>query len=767
MMRRGWQRARAALLPFVWGVALAGDLGANQEQASPPPVPPARSGAPTGTPPRSLVSRDATGAVTLHAVRLDGPLRIDGRLDDALYRDVSPISDFTQIEPQEGRAATERTELWLAFDDDNVYVSVRCFETEPDRVVAKEMRRDHSTIWIGDDIVSFAFDTFRDRRNGVEFTVNSIGGRQDGQSTNERQWNGDWNTIWDVEVGRFEGGWTVETAIPFKSLRYRPGAEQIWGFNAFRTNRWKNELSFLIPIPKERGQGGLHMASLAAPLVGIVAPSGAKNLEVKPYVISSATGQRTASSGMADDLTGDFGVDVKYGVTQNVTTDLTYNTDFAQVEADQQQVNLTRFSLFFPEKREFFLENAGTFAFGSAATTGAGSGDTPILFYSRRIGLEGGRAVPIDVGGRVTGRLGRYNVGFLNIQTSDDAATGAPSSNVSVVRVKRDLLRRSSVGLMVTGRNEASGGTGDNLAYGVDGTFAFFANLAVNTYWARTKTTGLSRHDTSYRTQLDYAGDRYGVQLERLVVGDNFNPGVGYVRRDDMRRTFGQLRFSPRPRASTIVRKYSWTAAVALIEDGGGRVESRERSADFGIDFQNADRFMLEYSGVHEFLPAPFRIAPGVTLPVGGYDFNNVRVGFNRAQLHRLSGNLSAEYGTFYNGHKTTLGLSGSRVNLGTRLSVEPTYSINRVDLDQGAFATHLAGARVTWTATPLMFTSALMQYNSGSRALSANVRLRWEYRPGSELFVVYNEERDALARRFPDLTNRAFIVKVNRLFRF
>jgi hypothetical protein len=711
-----------------------------------------------------LMSKAADGAVTLRAVPLNEPLRIDGRLDEALYADVRPISDFIQIEPQEGRPATERTEVWLAFDQDNLYVVFRNFETQPERVVAREMRRDHSTVWSGDDIVSFMLDTFHDRRNAVEFTVNSIGGRQDGQTTNERQYNGDWNTIWDFAVGRFDGGWIVETAIPFKSLRYRPGVDQTWGFNAFRTNRWKNELSFLIPVPKERGQQGLHMSSLAAPIVGIVAPSGAKNLEIKPYAISDVTGQR-AGSGISSVVSGDVGVDVKYGVTQNLTADLTYNTDFAQVEADTQQVNLTRFSLFFPEKREFFLENAGTFTFGLTGNANT-AGDTPLLFYSRRIGLEGGRSVPIDGGGRVTGRVGRFTLGLLNIQSAGDAAA-APATNFSVVRVKRDLLRRSSIGLMMTGRHESGDGPGDNLAYGVDGTFAFFSALAINTYWARTDTRGLSGNATSYRGQLDYTGDRYGLQLERLAVGDSFNPGVGFVRRADMRRTFAQGRFSPRPRASTLVRKYSSTGTLALIEDGAGRLESREQSAAFGVDFQNADRFNVDYGAFYELLPSPFRIASAITLPAGGYRYRNARVGFTRAQLHRVSGTLSAEYGTFYNGHKTTVGVSGGRMNLATRLSVEPTYSVNRVELAQGSFTAHLAGARATWTATPLMFTSAFLQYNSSNHAVSANVRFRWEYRPGSELFVVYNEERDTLARRFPQVGSRAFIIKVNRLLRF
>ena len=223
------------------------------------------------------VTRQEGAPPIIRATRVEA-LTIDGRLDEAFYRTVEPVTDFVQIEPEEGSPATEKTEVWIAFDRENVYVTYRNWESRPDRVVAKEMRRDANNMWQGDDIVSFFMDTFYDRRNGVEFTVNSIGGRSDGQTSNERQYNGDWNTVWDFAVGRFEGGWTVEIALPFKSLRYRPGENQIWGFNSFRTNRWKNELSFLTPVPKSRGQGGLHQASMAAQLVGNTAPSGSKNL---------------------------------------------------------------------------------------------------------------------------------------------------------------------------------------------------------------------------------------------------------------------------------------------------------------------------------------------------------------------------------------------------------------------------------------------------------------------------------------------------------
>ncbi len=744
-----------------------GGLASPAAPARSPDLPFAFDGPPPPVPPE-VVARDAAGRATIRAVRLTAPLRLDGRLDEAFYTTVRPISDFIQTEPQEGAAATEKTELWLAFDRDNVYVSFRCWESHPERLVANEMRRDNGTIWGGNDNVSFGFDTFYDRRNSFQFTVNPIGGRQDGQVTNERQWNGDWNAIWEVKVGRFEGGWTGEVAIPFKSLRYRPGQAQIWGFNAFRTNRWKNEISFITRIPNALGQRGLLQASLGATVVGLEAPSGSRNVEIKPYAISDLKSDRVATPKISNDASGDFGVDAKYGVTQNLTTDLTYNTDFAQVEADEQQVNLTRFGLFFPEKREFFLENQGIFSFGGVGGGFmGGGGDTPILFYSRRIGLNEGRAVPIQAGGRLTGRLGRFSVGALNIRTDDEPVPGARATNFSVIRVKRDLLRRSSVGLLLTGRSIGQSGAGTNTVYGVDGTFAFFDNLAVNTYWARTRTDRLSGDDTSYRAQLDYAGDRYGAQVERLVVGDDFNPEIGFVRRDDMRRTFAQLRFSPRPRSIKAVRRFSWIGSMLYIENGARRLETRDGNGEFAIEFQNSDRFSVNYGTNYEFLPRPFRIAPGVTVPVGGYDFDSVRVGFTLGSQRKQSGNFSVEYGTFYSGHKTAIAVSRGRVNVTPQLSLEPTYSLNKVDLEEGSFTTHLLGSRVTYTMTPLMFASALVQYNSGSHLVTANVRLRWEYRPGSELFVVFNEERDTLAPRFPALANRALIVKVNRLFRF
>jgi hypothetical protein len=509
-------------------------------------------------------------------------------------------------------------------------------------------------------------------------------------------------------------------------------------------------------------------ASLAATVVGLDVPDGSRSLDVKPYATSSVATDATRPGARVNDLDADVGVDARYGLTQTLSADLTYNTDFAQVEADEAQVNLTRFSLFFPEKREFFLENQGMFAFGGAVTSGqmAGVGDTPILFYSRRIGLSGSRVVPIVAGGRVTGRAGRYSIGALNIETGDESRAQINGSNVTAVRLKRDILRRSSVGAIVTGRDERRDGAAASTTLGVDGTFGFFDNLAINTYWAQTRTPGGRGDDRSYRAQIDYSGDRYGVQLEHLMVGDNFNPTVGFIRRDDMRRSFGSFRFSPRPRSIAAVRRLSWTGSVAYVENTRGRLETREQVGEFAVEFQNSDRVSVAYTDQYEFLPRPFPIAPTVTLPVGPYHFGFLKIGWEMGAQRRTSTNLLLERGGFFDGHKTALTASRGRLSVTSRFSVEPTYAVNWVSLPLGEFVAQVGGARLTFTMTPRMFASGLVQYNSSLRTVSANVRFRWEYHPGSELFLVFNEERDTRVPRFPGLATRSLIVKVNRLLR-
>ena len=723
----------------------------------PPPVPPA------------VFNRDAAGRMTIRAIRLAEPLDIDGTLDERLYVDVPPLTDFVQIEPIEGAPATEQTEVWLAFDDDNVYISARCHDSAPESVwIANELRRDSFNI-AQNEFIDIVLDTFYDRRNGINLTINPLGGRMDGQITDERDYSADWNPVWSVRAGRFDGGWTFESAIPFQSLRYRPGRAQVWGFSITRQVRWKNEKSSLVPLPISRG---IMLISQAATVVGIEAPGGGgRTLELKPYAIGDFTTDRRAVPAVANDLSAAAGLDVKYGLTQNLVADLTVNTDFAQVEVDEQQVNLTRFGLFYPEKREFFLENQGVFAFGGTASNlfGDASLNVPILFYSRRIGLEeqGGALseAPIDAGGRLTGRVGPFSIGALNIRTGDQPAADAAATNFSVLRLKSDVLRRSSIGALLTRRSVSRRAPGANVTYGLDGTFSFHDNLNVNTYWAGTDTAGME-DEISYRAQLDYAGDRYGVQAERLVVGTGFNPEVGFMRREDFERSFASFRFSPRPQSIAAVRKFSWDASIDHIADRTGLLETREQYGHFGIEFENSDLFDVAWTRSYEFLKAPFEIAPEVVLPVDGYGFQQVEVMFTLGGQRPFAGSLAVARGSFYGGDKTSVTLGQGRLEVTPRLSLEPSVSLNWIDLPQGRFSTELVTTRTTYSLSPLMFVSALVQYNSSTGSLGANVRLRWEYQPGSELFVVYNEARDTLRPGRPELQSRALIVKINRLFR-
>ena len=738
--------------------------------------------------PPDVVSRDDRGRTTIRAIKLTEGIRLDGVLDEPVYHTVSAITGFVQLMPDEGAPATEQTDAWIMFDSTNIYVSARLWESAPpSEWVANEMRRD-TTQLRDNDSFWVAFDTFYDRRNGVAFYTNTLGAIGDLIFTNEGNPNSDWNTVWDVRTGRFDGGWTVEMEIPFKSLRYRPGPTQVWGIQLRRTIRRKNELALLTPVPIAAGRRGFFRLSDAATMVGLEVPGASNNLEIKPYGITGLTTDLSASPPTRNAGDGDVGVDVKYGITQNLTADLTYNTDFAQVEVDEQQVNLTRFGLFFPEKREFFLEGQGIFDFArggapsprdsalrqegdGSSRRASGGGNAPTLFYSRRIGLEKGTIVPIVGGGRVTGKTGPFDVGALNIQTDDEAISGADPTNFTVVRVKRDILRRSTVGAIFTNRSVSLVGDGVNQTYGVDGTFSFYDNVSLLAYVARTQTPGLEAQDTSYQGQFTYAGDRYGFQAEHLVVEDNFVPEIGFLRRDNFRRSYGTGRFSPRPRSIDAIRQFRLEGSFDYILTAEtGLVETRQTQLGFSTEFENSDRVGVSVADNYEFLVEPFEPGPGVTLPIGGYSFRDVEATYSPGAQRPLTGRFTVRVGEYFNGDIRSVGFTRGRLAVTERLSVEPTVSVNWIDTPQGAFRTDLVVARVTYTFTPRMFFGGLVQYNSATDSISNNLRLRWEYSPGSELFVVYTEEQDTdplRPDRFSELRNRGFVVKVNRLFRF
>ncbi|MCY3844550.1 MAG: DUF5916 domain-containing protein [Acidobacteria bacterium] len=738
----------------------------------PPPIPPA------------VVTRDG-GRATVRAIRLQTGLRVDGRLDEPVYRQVAPVSDFIQQLPDEGAPATERTDAWVMFDDENFYVAGRCWDSAPPSEWAATDRQRDSRTMLNNDLFGFLIDTFYDRRNALLFYANPLGGFVDQQITNEGNPNRDWNPVWDVRTDRFHGGWTIEMVVPFKSLRYRPTRDQVWGIQLRRTVIRKNEWAYLTLIPISAagfgGRGGVFRVSAAGTLVGLEAPPAGTPLEIKPYAIGGVATDLGARPPKRRDGDGAFGVDLKYGVTENLTADFTYNTDFAQVEVDEQQVNLTRFNLFFPEKREFFLEGRGIFDFarGSFRTARSlrresvfGGGDAPTLFYSRRIGLSGSRVVPILGGGRLTGKVGAFDVGALAIRTDDETATSADDTAFTVLRVKRDLLRRSSVGALVTHRTRSLDGVGSNAAYGADASFSFFDDLNLLGYYARTRTTGRAGRDASYQARLDYGGDRYGFELDHLLVERNFAPEVGFLRRDNFRRTSVSARFSPRPQSIESVRQFVLEASLDyFLAADTERLETRQTQIAFQTELENSDRFGVRLSDSYELLVAPFSPSGAdLAIPVGGYDFRDVRLTYILGPQRPLTGSVEVASGGYFGGRLTSVDLNRGRVDLSSRLSVEPSLSLNWIDLPAGSFRTDLLRGRVTYTFTPRTFASGLFQYNSTTRALGTNLRLRWEYSPGSELFVVYTEEQELdplRPTRSLALRNRAFVVKVNRLFRF
>jgi hypothetical protein len=533
----------------------------------------------------------------------------------------------------------------------------------------------------------------------------------------------------------------------------------------------EEQFSYLSLVPAALGTTGVSRMASAATMIGLETPAESKNLEFKPYAVSSAATARTAA-GFDHDLQANAGFDFKYGITRGLIADATVRTDFAQVEEDLQQINLTRFSVFFPEKRDFFIEGQGIFDFGGVQA-GNSPGDVPLLFFSRQIGLSQGRAVPVLGGLRLTGRTGPYSIGALDIQTDDAPSAGAVATNFSALRLKRNLFRRSNVGMIATrrGPGPASPAGGDaSYSVGADATMLFFKSINLTGYYARTSApdrSGRTGAGTSYRGRFDYTDDRYGAAAEHMLIDGDFRPEVGFVRRTDVRRTFGQLRFSPRPRRSAVVRKLTWQASLDYVTDAAATtVQSREASGLFRVDFQSSDQVSAEYSREFERLPDRFVIAPGVIVPAGGFTATTSRLSYSLGQQRRVSGRLSAATGTLYDGTKSELGYSG-RWGVVPRFSIEPAVTLNWVQLPYGDFTARLLSARFTVTPTARMLISSLVQLNPDQDTTSASLRLRWEYTGGSELFVVYSDGRDTATGGFPGVVNRTVAVKATRLFRF
>lgn len=761
-MRLRWFWSLSAMTLGWWHPAssaaqasLSSDSGLNP----PPPTAPAS------------VARTDLGRATIRAIRLSEPLALDGALDEAVYRENLPIDGFIQTIPDEGQPVSERTEAWVMYDDQNLYLACRCWDSAgPEGWIANEMRRDTDGLR-ENDFFGALFDTFHDGRNGFNMYANYLGARNDQWVTDEAP-NNDWNPVWSVRGGTFDGGWTLEMAIPFKSLRYVSGTNQTWGIQIRRAIRRRNEYAHTAFVPASTGgRQSINRVSAAANLTGLDLPPAGKNVELKPYATSGITSDLTQTPSISNDVDGNVGVDVKLGITANITADLTYNTDFAQVEVDERQVNLSRFSLSFPEKREFFLEGQGTFDFGRSTRGGGGGGGgggaAPTIFYSRRIGLIGSDPVPILGGGRVTGKVGPLGFGVMSVQT-DRVAGVTPGTNFAVVRVKTDVLRRSTIGALFTNRSRSIAGNGRNQAYGVDANFGLGQAVSLGGFYAQASTPGLDSAKESYVGRASYDGDTYGLGGEYLVVGEDFNPEMGLVRRDNFRRYSTSARYSPRPQSIEWIRQFTLDAGYERIESLDlGALETEVWSSGLSIEFENSDLVSVRGALNVERLDQPLSVSSTVSVPAGSYDFNSLTLQYGFGGQRRASGSASLEVGEFYDGTITSVQLQRGRISVFDRFSLLPTISYNDVRLPAGNFNTTVVGVRADYAFTPLMFVGGLVQYDSDSDSFSSNLRFRWEYAPGSEFFAVYTDERSTLSSGIPELQNRAFVLKINRLLRF
>jgi hypothetical protein len=724
---------------------------------------------PSGTEPVAAVAEDETGLV--QARLLPGEIRLDGVLDEEAWAGVSEITDFRQQDPDEGSPASFRTSVRMLFSSEALYVGARMEDPEPQRLIARILERDlllngpaavFSGVGSDDDSFMLVLDTYDDNRNGFIFATNPNAAETDALLRDEGNLNLSWDGVWRVATAVDGGGWTAEFEIPFWTLRFADTPRQRWGVNFQRIVKRLNETDLWRSWTRDNG--GLPKVSQAGALVGLADLGQGRNLQVKPFAL--AEGRRESLFGEAGlelvqtDEALDAGLDVKYGVTPNLTLDATLNTDFAQVEADVRQINLTRFSLFFPEKREFFLEGAGIFDFGARSFDGP---PPALLFFSRRIGIEGGAEVPILGGAKLTGKEGPWTLGLLDVITDEeriDEEELAPRTNFGVARVLRELGSRSSAGAIFTHRSPA--GDESSVALGLDTHVQISQTMAFDAFAATTDTPGSRGETGSYRAALDFTADRWGWFVEQLYIGPGFEPTVGFVLRDDINRQFATFRVTPRPDVLDI-RRIDLRLNATFISSADWEIRDRDYRFSVTPQLNSGDRLELAIGESFTRLTEPFELDEEVVFPTGDYDGANYEAALSTSANRLLSGELFANRFAFFSGRNVNVGgrllLSASR-----NLSLEGNWSHNDIRSAHGDLETDLLNLRVNYAFSTHLFTNALIQYDSTEDEIDVNVRLNLIHSPGSDLFIVLNEQRGADGDPWGE-RDRALVVKFTKLF--
>jgi len=689
--------------------------------------------------PAATAAQNGSERLSVRAAQTTEAPHIDGVLDETAWQAAQLIDSFIQQEPQEGQPATERTEVRVLYDQGHLYIGVRAHSSEP--VVATEMRRDSDRLF-DEDNFQVILDTFHDSRNGYMFLSSPLGAKLEQQIFDEGEGGGrgttanvnrNWDGVWHAAARVVEDGWTAEIAIPANTVRFAPRSEQTWGINFQRNIRRKNETVFWAPIPKAYT---LTRVSLAGELTGLSGISQGLDLKLKPFFVGGVRDLRAPASDRVTSAIREVGLDAHYGVTAGLNLDLTLNTDFAQVEVDEQQVNLTRFGLFYPEKRDFFLENSNFFTMGtgSAFTSAQVQSD---LFFSRRIGLsDSGQPVAVLGGARLAGKSGPNSIGILDLQT--DSAFGKPGDNFFVSRYSRDILERSRVGALFINKESADGSPHFNRTMGVDANLAIGRSLQVNSFLAKTLTRGLDGKDVAFYGRIAYRDPNWNLWLNYLDVQDNFNAEAGFVQRTGIRTTKAYVSPTPRPKTGSI-KVIEPMYVLTYITDQTNRMVGRQHHYMVGTTLRDDSFINVIFQQTLDVLDQSFRISPGVIIPAGSYQSNEWILMYNTSPWRRIYERLTVSPMEFYGGTRLQISAAAG-VRASSRLSAEVQFNRNDVQMPWGDFLVNLTTMRVDYTFSPRMTIRSLTQYNSATHELSNNIRFNFIHRPGSDLYVVYNE---------------------------
>jgi len=703
------------------------------------------------------------------AVFADEAPRIDGHIDDALWSRIDPVQTFIQVWPETGSEATERTEVRIAYDRDNLYFAFQNFDNNPELIRAKNLERGGRND--RDDHVYIGLDTYQDGRNAYLFEMNALGTQDDATVTDEGLTidSFSWDAVFRSETVIDETGWSMEVSIPFRQLRFPEGDDISFGLMLSRMINRKNERVMWPEIGLDRGSSFAALATVSqyGVLKGLKNIRRGRNLEVKPYSITSATPDRLDQLDPSFNLGGteflvDAGLDIKYGLTSNLTLDATVNTDFAQVEADNVQLNLSRFSLFFPEKREFFLERSGLFEHGNSRSTQT--------FFSRRIGLRD----QILAGARLTGQAGPISVGALNIATGPELRDflGSQMANNTVVRARADVLPRTTVGAIGTSLLTDST---SNRALGLDGQIRFGGNSLAEVWGTQVWDSDENQNSAAGHALVQLQTDTYGAQASVTSVGSTYAPALGFVRRRDMRRATGQLLYRPLVSIASLpfIRRVQVQTDGEYIEGQDGEIQTTSLSAFARFDFNRRDNFGISVNRQFERLAADFEIRPDVIIPAEDYTFTQYYLRGETDSSRPVFVQANASTGGFFSGNRIDVGGNiGWRQSQHLVLEGGVDHSIIDLPTTGGEFSATTLSLSVLSAINRDLFARSLIQYDSFSRDIQANIRVNWIHTPGSDLFFVFNtsynlpgEDNDLFdPRRNLVLNDRVAVLKLTYL---